>query len=141
MNETMSPVMSDGQPDGSKAKTGTRIDFQKVADRAAKLTGSKWAFIFAVSLVVVWAAFGPYFRWSDTHQLFINTTTTIITFLVVFLLQNSQNRGDGALHVKLDEILRSIPQARNELIGLQQKTEEEIKEAEVEIVTEVRRND
>lgn len=117
------------------------MQFQRIADLAAKVAGSKEAFFTACGLVVGWASVGPLFHYSDSWSLFINTATTIVTFLIVFLIQNSQNRGDVALHVKLDEILRSIPQARNELIGLQQKTEEEIKEAEVEIVTEVRRND
>jgi low affinity Fe/Cu permease len=129
--------------DGSRCKSGagrhtyTRTEesmkFQYIADRAARWAGSRWAFMFAFGTVLVWAASGPYFHWSDSHSLFINTATTIVTFLMVFLIQNSQNRGDAAIQVKLDELIRTSEESRNELVGLETKPEEEIVQAAEEV--------
>jgi len=100
--------------------------FYKIARRTAEISGSPFASILAVSVIIFWAATGPIFKFSDTWQLVINTSTTIITFLMVFLIQNSQNRDAKAVQIKLDEIIRAITEARNELIDTEDDTEEEL---------------
>src|SRR5467141_855093 len=93
--------------------------FRKFAQAASKMVGSSWAFIFAALIIVVWAATGPIFHYSDTWQLVINTGTTIITFLIVFLIQNTQNRDAKAIHLKLDELIKGVPGARTQLVDLE----------------------
>ena len=93
--------------------------FRKVAHWTSERVGSSWAFIFAIALIIVWGLAGPLFGFSDTWQLVINTGTTIITFLMVFLIQNMQNRDSKALHLKLDELIRAIDPARNTLIDIE----------------------
>ncbi|HVZ17546.1 MAG TPA: low affinity iron permease family protein [Terriglobales bacterium] len=100
--------------------------FGKCASRVAMATGSAWTFLFAVTLVVVWAALGPHYHYSDTWQLVINTGTTIVTFLMVFLIQNTQNRDARALHLKLDELIRSVHAAHNEMINIEKLSDEEL---------------
>src|SRR5262245_10626001 len=100
--------------------------FHKIASRAAELVGSPWTFIGAIVIFVVWAVTGPIFGFSDTWQLIINTGTTIVTFLMVFLIQNTQNRDARAIHLKLDELIRSTKGARNSLVNLEDSTEEEL---------------
>jgi low affinity Fe/Cu permease len=107
--------------------------FEALAEGAARRAGSRYAFGLAGATILVWAVLGPYFHFSDTWQMVINTATTIVTFLMVFLLQNSQNRESKALSVKIDELVRATESARNEVIGLEEKTETEITEAAVEI--------
>ncbi len=102
--------------------------FTKFANKVAEYTGSPFAFIACVTFVLVWAISGPAFGFSDTWQLVINTSTTIITFLMVFLIQNTQNRDNGALHAKLDELIRAMVDADNEFIGIEHLTDEELKE-------------
>src|SRR5437868_1430638 len=92
-------------------------NFQTFATRASIWVGSKWAFGMALLLIVGWLLVGPSFRYSDTWQLVVNTATTIITFLIVFLIQNTQNRDAKAIHLKLDEIIRAIRKADNEMIS------------------------
>ena len=104
--------------------------FRKIAHRASEMVGSAWAFIFALLILVVWAVTGPIFHFSDTWQLVINTGTTIITFLMVFLIQNTQNRDSKAIHLKLDELIKSIKQARNKLIDLEDMSDAELEELE-----------
>ena len=99
--------------------------FSAAADRVAKLAGKPLTFLFSVALIVVWAVTGPIFHYSDTWQLVINTGTTIITFLMVFLIQNSQNRDGAAIQAKLDELIRAGA-AHNRFIGVEQLTEEEL---------------
>jgi low affinity Fe/Cu permease len=99
--------------------------FQRFAAAAAKYLGSPWAFIAAIVLIVVWALFGPVFDFSETWQLVINTSTTIITFVMVFLIQATQNRDSKALHLKLDELIRASD-ARNVFADLEDATEEEL---------------
>ena len=106
--------------------------FRKLATRTSTVFGSAWAFIAALLLVVGWALTGPFFGWSDRHSLFINTTTTIITFMMVFLIQNSQNRDTIALHLKLDEIIKATPHARNHLLDLDRLSDVQLKELEAE---------
>jgi low affinity Fe/Cu permease len=93
--------------------------FRRFAHRTAEVVGRSYAFILAVTIIAVWAATGPLFRFSDTWQLVINTGTTIVTFLMVFLIQNTQNRDAHAIHLKLDELIRANVHARNSLLGLE----------------------
>jgi low affinity Fe/Cu permease len=104
-----------------------RKSFTKFANAVAEWTGSPFAFIACVVFVAVWAITGPMFGFSDTWQLVINTSTTIITFLMVFLIQNTQNRDNGALHAKLDELIRAMVDADNEFIGIEHLTDHELK--------------
>src|SRR5213079_3039164 len=90
------------------------------------MLGSAWAFAGAVLVIGVWLITGPTFHFSDTWQLIINTATTIITFLMVFLIQNTQNRDAKAVHLKLDELIRAIKNARNELVDLEDLSDEEL---------------
>jgi low affinity Fe/Cu permease len=106
--------------------------FRRFAQRSAEAFGSSWAFVAALAVVLVWAATGPLFHFSDTWQLVINTGTTVVTFLMVFLIQNAQNRDAKALHLKLDELINSIRTARNRLITLEDCTDEELEELEEE---------
>jgi low affinity Fe/Cu permease len=100
--------------------------FHVFATQAASWVGTKWAFLAAILVVVAWVVCGPYFHYSDTWQLVINTGTTVITFLVVFLIQNTQNRDARAIHLKLDEIIKSIDQAQNEMIDIEHLSDEEL---------------
>jgi low affinity Fe/Cu permease len=100
--------------------------FHKIAQRTSNIVGSAWAFIFALTIIIVWAASGPIFHFSDTWQLVINTGTTIITFLMVFLIQNTQNRDAKVIHLKLDELIRVLEKARNHLVDLEDLSEGEL---------------
>src|SRR5690349_3583150 len=100
--------------------------FQVFATKSSYWVGSKWAFALAVATIVLWAATGPHFHYSDTWQLVVNTTTTVVTFLIVFLIQNTQNRDARAIHLKLDEIIRSIHPAHNEMIDIEKLSDEEL---------------
>src|SRR5215218_7897907 len=99
--------------------------FDRFADKSSDAVGSPWAFALAVALTVAWVASGPWFHWSDTWQLYVNTATTISTGLIVFLIQNTQNRDARALHLKLDELLRSVAGARTGLIDLEHLSDQE----------------
>jgi len=100
--------------------------FTRFAERVALLSGSSYSFIAAFALIIVWAISGPVFAFSDTWQLVINTGTTIITFLMVFLIQNSQNRDTAALHLKLDELIRTHSKAQTALLDLEELSEEDL---------------
>ena len=100
--------------------------FRRLAYTTAEVVGSPWAFLLGVLVVLIWGLSGPYFRYSDTWQLVINTGTTIVTFLVVFLIQGAQNRDSRALHLKLDELLRAVEHARTSLVALESRTDEEL---------------
>ena len=104
--------------------------FSDLARNAAWVLGTPLAFVAACAIVVLWALSGPLFGFSDTWQLVINTGTTIVTFLMVFLVQNTQNRDARALHLKLDELLRSVKAARNQLINLENCTDDELERIE-----------
>src|SRR6266403_5497630 len=101
--------------------------FRKFAQTASQAVGSPWAFILAALVIVMWATTGPLFHYSDTWQLVINTGTTVITFLIVFLIQNTQNRDAKAVHLKLDELIKGVAGARTKLVDL-----EELSDAELE---------
>jgi low affinity Fe/Cu permease len=102
--------------------------FNKAAQWTAEQCGRASTFAIACGIIVVWAATGPVFHYSDTWQLIINTGTTIVTFLMVFLIQNTQNREGAALQAKLDELIRATISARNELVALERLPEEEVQE-------------
>jgi len=98
--------------------------FRRLAEKTAHAVGSYWAFLAALLTIVVWALTGPYFNYSDTWQLFINTGTTIVTFLMVFLIQNTQNRETRIVALKLDELLRGVEGARTGLVELDHMSDE-----------------
>jgi low affinity Fe/Cu permease len=104
--------------------------FRVFAQRCASMLGSAWAFTGAVLVILVWLITGPAFHFSDTWQLIINTATTVITFLMVFLIQNTQNRDAKAMHLKLDEIIRALKGARNQLVDLENLSDEDLKKLE-----------
>jgi low affinity Fe/Cu permease len=104
--------------------------FRIFARRSSVILGSPWAFAAAILIIAVWAATGPIFHFSDTWQLIINTGTTIVTFLMVFLIQNTQNRDSKAMHLKLDELIRALKKARNELVDLEDLSDEELTKLE-----------
>lgn len=100
--------------------------FRKIAHTTACAIGSPYAFAASVLVIVVWAVCGPAFHYSDTWQLVINTGTTIVTFLVVFMIQNTQNRDSRAIHLKLDELIRAVASARNMLVDVEDLPDEEL---------------
>ena len=106
--------------------------FRKFAHITSALVGSAWAFILAVAIILVWAITGPIFHFSDTWQLIINTGTTIVTFLMVFLIQNTQNRDAKAIHLKLDELLRAVSEARTGMVDLEDLSDAELQRLQAE---------
>ena len=102
--------------------------FRKFAHRTSIATGSPWAFLSAATIVIVWAISGPVFHFSEVWQLVINTGTTIVTFLMVFLIQNTQNRDSEAIHLKLDELLRAQDKARDSMVDLEDMSDDELKQ-------------
>jgi low affinity Fe/Cu permease len=104
--------------------------FRVFAQRSSSMLGSAWAFTAALLVIVIWLVTGPVFHFSDTWQLIINTATTVITFLMVFLIQNTQNRDAKAVHLKLDEIIRALKGARNQLVDLENLSDEDLKKLE-----------
>ncbi len=113
-----------------KKTSGINFWFSRFASSTAQIVGHPYIFFAAVVVLLLWAASGPYFHYSDTWQLIINTGTTIVTFLVVFLIQNTQNRDAKALHLKLDELIRSHHPANDDLIDIQKLSDEELDELE-----------
>lgn len=116
------------------------MDFDKLAQSVARSAGRPLTFIIAVGLVVVWAISGPIFGYSDTWQLVINTSTTIVTFLMVFLIQNTQNRDTDALQVKIDELLRVTEGARLALLDLEEMKADDLERIKQGFVELGRRN-
>lgn len=106
--------------------------FRRFAEGTANAVGSHWAFLAAVATVGIWGLTGPMFGFSDTWQLFINTGTTIITFLMVFLIQNAQNRSSRIVGLKLDELLRAVEGARTGLVALDHMSDEELEQVQKE---------
>jgi low affinity Fe/Cu permease len=109
-----------------------RESFRRFAREAAMVMGSSIAFFLAVIAVLMWAITGPAFRYSDTWQLVINTGTTVVTFLMVFLIQATQNRDSAAIHLKLDELLRAVAKARTGFVGLENLPEDDLAELQGE---------
>jgi len=106
--------------------------FRKFSHKTSDAVGSPWAFILALVVIIGWAVTGPLFGFSDTWQLVINTGTTIVTFLMVFLIQNTQNRDAKAIHLKLDELIKGVEGARTGMVDLEEMTDEELKELQEE---------
>ena len=107
-----------------------RDAFHVFARKSSAVLGSAWAFACAILIIIIWALTGPTFHFSDTWQLIINTGTTIVTFLMVFLIQNTQNRDAKAFHLKLDEVIRALKGARNELVDLEALSDEDLTKLE-----------
>ena len=106
--------------------------FRKFANKTSELTGSVWGFIAATLIIVLWAVSGPFFGFSSDWQLYINTLTTLVTFLMVFLIQNTQNRDAKAIQLKLDELLRGVTDARTSMVDLEDSTDEELQQQKQE---------
>jgi low affinity Fe/Cu permease len=106
--------------------------FRKFSVAAANTLGAPWMFIANVLLIIVWAGAGPFFDYSDTWQLVVNTATTVFTYLAVFLIQNTQNRDALAIHLKLDELIKGVSGARTHLVNLENLTDEELTELQKE---------
>ena len=106
--------------------------FRKFAHRSSELVGTPWTFLVAVAVVILWALSGPLFGFSDTWQLVINTGTTVVTFLMVFLIQNTQNRDAKAIHLKLDELIRAVKGARNTLVDVENLSDAELQKLQAE---------
>ena len=109
-----------------------RDSFHVAARKSSSVLGSAWAFIVALLVILVWGLTGPMFHFSDTWQLIINTGTTIVTFLMVFLIQNTQNRDAKAVHLKLDELIRALHGARDHLVDLEKLSDDELQKLEEE---------
>ena len=124
-------------PSNNKQKPEERDSFCRIRDsfrhfarKSSEVLGTAWAFIGSLIIIAVWGLTGPMFHFSDTWQLIINTGTTIVTFLMVFLIQNTQNRDAKAMHLKLDELIRAVQGARNRLVDLEKLSDEELKQLE-----------
>src|SRR5919199_4359030 len=114
-----------------------RAHFAKFATWVSDIAGSSWAFVVALAIVVAWAFTGPIFGFSDTWQLVINTGTTIVTFLMVFMIQNTQNRDTKAVHLKLDELLRAVQGAREEqFANLEDRDQQKLERVKEELLSE-----
>jgi low affinity Fe/Cu permease len=126
---TMKVTNESGEQAPTTTAILTRSDrFGRFAARSSHYLGSRWAFIVAIGVIVVWALTGPIFRYSDTWQLVINTGTTIVTFLMVFLIQNTQNRDARAIHLKLNELIHAVDKAKNKMIDVENLSEVELDE-------------
>ena len=106
--------------------------FRVFARKTSAVLGSAWSFVVALLIIVIWAATGHIFHYSDTWQLIINTGTTIVTFLMVFLIQNTQNRDSKAVHLKLDELIRAIGGARNTMVDLERMSDAELQKLQAQ---------
>ena len=102
--------------------------FSHIATWTTRFTGGRWGFLLALGVIAIWAALGPFFHYSNNWQLVINTGTTIVTFLMVFLIQNAQNRESRAIHLKLDELIRAVKEAKNDMIDIENLTEDKLED-------------
>ncbi len=129
MSQTSTSALSEAREQVAKSST-LNLWFSRFASKTAQIVGHPYIFMMAVLIIVVWGLAGPYFHYSDTWQLVINTGTSLATFLVVFLIQNTQNRDAKALHLKLNELIRSHHPANNHLIDVEKLSDEELDELE-----------
>jgi low affinity Fe/Cu permease len=128
-NVTVKVMHDPGENASPETTPVTHSDyFGKFAARSAHYLGSRWSFIAAIGVILVWALTGPIFHYSDTWQLVINTGTTIVTFLMVFLIQNTQNRDAKAIHLKLNELIHAIDKAKNRMIDVENLSDLELDE-------------
>ena len=102
--------------------------FQNFATKTSQIVGSKWAFTIATLTIVLWGVTGPVFHYSDTWQLVVNTATSVLTFLIVFLIQNTQNRDARAIHLKLDEVIHAIGKAHDEMIQIETLSDKDLED-------------
>ena len=124
-------MMASEQQGKRRSEKQSRSDwFLTISNRCSLLVGSRWAFSTAIAIVLLWAISGPFYHYSDTWQLVINTGTTIVTFLMVFLIQHTQNRDAKAINLKLNEIVFALGRAKNELIEAEKMSDEELEELE-----------
>jgi low affinity Fe/Cu permease len=129
---TQTGQASPPKPESSSLFCRIREAFHVFARQSSNVLGTPWSFILALTVIVAWAVTGPMFHYSDTWQLVINTGTTIVTFLMVFLIQNTQNRDAKAVHLKLDELIRALKGARNHLVDLEKLSDDELSKLEKE---------
>lgn len=115
--------------------------FRRFAHHTSELVGSIWAFLIALLIIIIWAVTGPLFNYSDTWQLVINTGTTIITFLMVFLIQNTQNRDSKVIHLKIDELLRAVKAARTSMANLEDLSDQELEKIHQEFLSYKQKRD
>jgi low affinity Fe/Cu permease len=127
------PIRSDTDIHGASGSSSTRPEknnmnelFRPFAQAASKVMGSSWSFLVAGAVIVVWGITGPIYHYSDTWQLVINTVTSLVTFLMVFLIQNTQNRDSKAIQLKLNELIRGVEGARTGLVNLEALSDEEL---------------
>jgi low affinity Fe/Cu permease len=130
MKRRAMPLNNSEKPREGDVFCRAQDSFRHFARKSSEVLGSPWAFISAIFIIVVWGLTGPVFHFSDTWQLIINTGTTIVTFLMVFLIQNTQNRDAKAVHLKLDELIRAVQGARNQLVDLEKLSDDELKKLE-----------
>jgi low affinity Fe/Cu permease len=130
--------VSDEWHDTGKTREAVEWIFTRFATSASFLAGQPTAFVLAVGFIAVWILTGPIFGWSDSWQLVVNTATTIVTFLMVFVIQNAQNRDAAALQAKLDEVIRSLVEARNEFIGIEHLSDSQIEAIRSQLELEVK---
>ena len=132
MQNTMTPDTTGQSVSNTKKNKKDGEAFRKVASKTSKAMGHPSTFMAAVAIVIVWALSGRLFHYSDTWQLVINTGTTIVTFLMVFLIQNTQNRDSHAIHLKLDELIHANKHARNHMMALEELSDHELAELQME---------
>jgi low affinity Fe/Cu permease len=127
--------MRSNLPIGNASPSPPKADwFGRLAVMTSRLSGRPATFLLAVAIVILWAVTGPLFGFSDTWQLVINTGTTIVTFLMVFLIQATQNRDTLALQLKLDELIVATKNARNDIAGIEEEADEQIEKAKTEVL-------
>ena len=122
LNAVQNEVSADNAPAPSVGQSA----FGRFAACSSQYLGSRWAFLTAIAVIIAWGLTGPIFHYSDTWQLIINTGTTIVTFLMVFLIQNTQNRDAKAIHLKLNELIHAVDKAKNHMIDVERLSETEI---------------